>query len=201
MTNKDEREDAVLDAFLRHVQADSVTARLIEQPDRLLAAERTYPALTSDGLLHIEGPAGTRDWSCDVMTLAAPVTHGQIPRFLHEDLDSVATDHGLLLRVTGQVSTIRDLKALPIEVRRQVSSGARGPVTVAGGTVQWEPASPGRVVMAVGLPSPSSALTTQMIETLSDPLISKATKQAAPAKTAGIGAVVLVDGVGPPGML
>ncbi|MCA1711400.1 MAG: hypothetical protein LC789_07080 [Actinobacteria bacterium] len=188
------REDQVVDSFVSYLGSEGVTVGVLERPDRVASAERRHRHLTTDVVI---GIGTTRAWSCDVMALAAPASHAALPMIVRDELESLAQRHHVDIIVTGAMPDRAAVKALTRRVTEALTSGAAGPTSHGGGTASWRTSTgPGSVQLAIELPAPSALLSDQLAATLRDPLLKKATKQAAPARLAGLNTAVLLDGVG-----
>jgi hypothetical protein len=197
---QERREDEVLDSFQRHLRDRGIPSTLIERPDRITPDARTLPALTTDALLRLHGGT-TMFLSCDVMGLAASNDHAQLPLVLHDRLHAAAVEQHQQITITGHPKHLQDVKAFTRKVTEAIRSGDPGPCSDGQVEASWQPADDeGRVDMVILLPSPSASLSEQIAATLRAPLSSKATKQAIPARRAGYGTCVLLDGIGPTGL-
>lgn len=201
---KEAREDAVVLSFLAHLRIRGLAAALVEQPDRLTEDVRTFAAVTSDALFAVDRRAqrlvlshSRRDWwACDVMALAAPFSHSQIPETLHDALNPLAAQQAIVITITGEIRDIKHAETTVAVLRSAVTSEPSGSLDLGGATATWTPVSNGSTgtrEFVLLQPAPSANLAEQMTATMREPLRSKIEKQAQHARQAGCSAVVLLD--------
>ncbi len=204
--DKGDQEDRVIRALLDHLGAVGVLAVLLEQPDRLAEDQRTYPAVTSDALIRVTTAGSPVDWAVDVTSLAAPSDHFVVPNALHERLDPLAAQHGVVIEIIDGMTPRPDqLRNVQSAVEQPLSSGASsGAVTTEGLGITWRPAGPKEtpklLVRTMLLRSPSPLLSDQVEDTVRASLRSKATRQAARARDAGCRIAVAIDRLGHKGI-
>jgi hypothetical protein len=204
--DKDDQEDRVIRALLDHLGAVGEAAVLVEQPDRLAADQRTYPAVTSDALIRITTGGLPVDWAVDVTSLAAPSDHFVVPNALHERLDPLAAHHGVVIEIIEGISPRpNQLRNVQSAVEQLLNSGASsGAVAAEGLGITWRPAGPEEtpelLLRAMLLRSPSPLLSDQVEDTVSASLTSKATRQAARARDVGCRTAVTIDRLGHKGI-
>ena len=200
--DKARQEDRVVESLLGRLACSGEIAQLVERPDRLLAHQRTYAAVTSDALIRVTTSGIPVDWAVDVTSLAAPSRGYIVPSGLLERLDPLAAKHGVVIEVVGGIAPEpRQLREVQSAMESALRSGSRhGALTAEGLGLAWRPPGPGEsaefCIRSMLLPARSSLLSDQVEDTLRNPLQSKATKQAARAREAGCHTAVAIDRLG-----
>lgn len=203
--DKEAQEDRVVLALLSHLRENGQEAVLVERPDRLRDAERTFPEVTSDALLRLNGADRPSWWAADVMSLAGPASHHVVPTGLRERLTPVAEQYQVVIELDGDSPEPSALKALHRVVARAVSATPLvGSVEVEGLVVTWRrperDEQPAVAIVALLLAAPSALLSDQVASELRKPLRKKATVQAARAHAASCRTAVLLDWSGHEGI-
>lgn len=199
--DKQDEEDRVVLSLLRRLRSQGEDAVLVERPDRLPESERTFPTVTSDALLKVKEDGTSVWWATDVMALAAPADHHLILEGLHDRLEPIARKYGVVIEIEGESPEIGDLKLLSKSVLRAIKKTPRsGSIDFDQLQISWRQPRPEDrwpvVIKAMTLPSPSPLLSEQVRDTIRNPLIKKATRQAQRARQAGCRAAVLIDWTG-----
>ncbi len=198
--DKTEHEDVVVEALIGTLRSAGENVRLLERPDRLQRSERCYADLTTDALIEIN----SCQWSIDVMSLAAPGSHGTVPIALQNCVDSIASDCEVLLYLQGESPSIDRVGAVCGALRRAVeaepSSGRwdQDDIEAVWRRVDGEEQPSG--CMAILMESPSAEIQEQIAATLARPLRRKGAIQAAPASSAGCRSAVVIDWAGHQGI-
>lgn len=192
-------------ALLLHLRRLGQAAMLVEQPDRLPEARRTFSAVTSDALFQIRDNQAPAWWATDVMGLAAPASHHIVLNGLNERLAPIAQEHKIVYEIDGVSPKEADLKPLSRALAKATKEAPQGGMFTQGGlNITWRQRAsleePDVNIVTMLLDAPSASLSDQIEATIHGPLIKKATIQAERAKDAGCHTAVLIDWTGHTGI-
>lgn len=202
-----DREDDVIDSFLKHLHRSGPDARLVERPDRLQEAQRRLPAVTTDALIEVPSDGEAPDlWALDVTALALPSTWHPALRALDQRFTAVARNHQVAIRGEGTLPPAQKAAALARACSDAISSqGTTGSVMLGEDLeVRWEPApdcaDEERVGVVFLMPTRSPLLSDQVADTLGPTLTKKVTGQGRRAQASGARYVLLLDWAGDDGI-
>lgn len=194
------RESDVIDSFVGHLNGRRANAVLVERPDRCSPTERTYPGVTTDGLVRVLVATGDEDWAVDVMVVAETPEMFEIPDVFSKHLEPFAQERRVVVLITGDIADHYQAMEVVKRVKAEMHA-AFLPMRfgVAGVDVSVRDADTtecGRVDCVCVLSGRTPRLSEQLAETMSAPLTKKVDKQAAAPRSAGCKTGILLDAVG-----
>lgn len=202
-SGQQDREDEVLSSFMEMLADSGTAARLIENPDRLAEAERTFPAVTTDAVIDVGGDG--QIWATDVTVLALPGGWSPALDAMDEHFSSVARARGVDVELDGDLPEPGDVRRLASKLSTIIQSeGLSGSAQLADTlNASWAPAATGgrgESNFTVNMPMPSADLSEQIAHTLRPTMLKKASGQGQRARDAGLRYVLLLDWLGGDGI-